>query len=310
MQRTACVVVATVVFAAASARHAAAQQPAAQPNAAPPTASAFVFGKFAEAFNKHDAKAIGELMAEDVVYVGQSIGKLSGRAAVADAYAALFKADPKGQIAVKLGPQRLVAPGVEVADGVAIVAHDGGAATASTFTSTLVRDGRNWRFKQIHESDLPPAPSAVGSQLAALDWLVGRWTDETPEHAVTNEFRKSGSGAFLTRTFRREADGDATHSGTQVIGWDQEGQTFRAWLFGDDGSFGEGYFHPESPDKWINKMALKLPDGRRGSLTQIIERKNNDQFTIQSIDVEIDGEAMPNSDPATMNRQSAEPAIK
>lgn len=297
----------TLAFAMIAARSSFAQQPAAAP-----TAAVAVLVKFTEAFNKHDAQAIGELMAEDVVYVGQAVGRLEGRAAVADAYADLFKADPKSMITVKSSFPRPIAQGVEAADGAALVTHGDGATTASTFTATLVQDGANWQFKVIHESDLPPAPSQTVDRLAALDWLVGRWADETPEHAVTNEFRRSGSGAFLTRTFSRVEGGQPTHSGTQVIGWDEEGQTFRSWLFGDDGSFGEGYFHPESPDKpnkWINKTVLKLPDGRRGSLTQIIERKNNDQFTIQTIDAEIDGEAQPNSAPATMTRQAAAPVV-
>jgi uncharacterized protein (TIGR02246 family) len=305
MRRLAYALATAAALAATAANRSSAQQPAAAP-----TGAAALFAKFSEAFNKHDAQAIGALMAEDVVYVGQAIGRLEGRAAVADAYAALFKADPKIILAVQLHPQRPVVQGVEAVDGNAIVTHGDGATSASTFTATLVRNGDAWQLKLIHESDLPLPPSLAAERLAALDWLLGRWEDETPEHSVTNEFRRSGSGAFITRTFSREAGGDTTHSGTQVIGWDEEGQTFRSWLFGDDGSFGEGYFHPESPEKWINKTVLKLPDGRRGSLTQIVERRGDDQFTIQSIDAEIDGEALPNSEPATMNRQTAEPVIK
>ncbi len=58
--------------------------------------------------------------------------------------------------------------------------------------------------------------------------------------------------------------------GSQIIGWDPYAQTIRSWLFDSDGGFGVGRWTPAG-NRWTVKTLSVLPDGRRGSATNIYE---------------------------------------
>ena len=59
------------------------------------------------AFNKHDAKALSDAWSPDAVYLNRTTGdEVTGRAAIAEEFTAVFKDQPE----VKLGTQRGVDP--------------------------------------------------------------------------------------------------------------------------------------------------------------------------------------------------------
>jgi uncharacterized protein (TIGR02246 family) len=254
------------------------------------------------AFNAHDAPAMSALWTEDAVHHSTSTGtELSGRQAISDAYAKLFAEDPGCKLSIGVQSAKLDTDTTATVMGTAQVDHPGRAPTRSQFEAKLTRTGANWLLTRVDETDLP---LDVASALSPLGWLAGRWVEETPNGSVVNQFRWVDGGVFLLRNYHRESKDGQRMQGTQIIGWDAEQACIRTWLFDSTGSFGEGCWQPEGTTRWLNKLAIKLADGRRASLTQILERVGEDQLTLQSIDREIDGAAQPNGPVATLTRKA------
>jgi len=255
-----------------------------------------------KAFNSHDADAMASHWLEDGVHASTTTGtKLVGRPALTAAYRKLFTADPESEIALGVTSVRQLTPDILSVDCTSALRHSDGSVTRSQLNAILVRRDGEWRIAQVQESDVLD-PSAVPNPLHELDWLIGRWGDESPEALVVNEFKWTHNGRFLKREFQLIRDDEVVRGGTQFYGWDPTQQTIRCWLFLDDGGFGEGTCTSDGDDKWVVKLAVTLADGRSGSLKQIVQRNDEDSFTVQTIDREIDGEAQPNGEPVTLER--------
>ncbi len=260
-------------------------------------AIAVVIDTFAQAFNKHDSAALSVLWSEKATHRSTTTGQvLTGRAAIADAYAALFKRDPKCTVALHVDSLRIDGPSA-LLTGAATVDHDNFASTRSRFAARLVRVGQAWLIDRVDEAELPPDAE---TGLQPLAWLVGSWVDDTPANKVVNQFSWDENRNFIVRRFwhepKKPAAGHAPPptQGMQIIGWDAEQQVIRTWFFDSHGSFGEGYWQSSGDAKWINKLAVKLPDGRRAAQTQVLEKLGDGQISLQSIDREVDGAAQPN----------------
>lgn len=275
--------------------HAASQEPA--------DAALTAVGRALEtAFNAHDAPAMSILWTEDAVHHSLSTGaELSGRQAISDAYAKLFADDPGCKLSVSVQSVKRNTDTTATVVGIAQVDHSGRAPTRSQFEAKLARTGADWLLTRVDETDLP---LDVAAALSPLGWLVGRWVEETPNGSVVNQFRWVDGGVFLLRNYHRESEDGPRIQGTQIIGWDAEQACIRTWLFDSTGSFGEGYWQPDGTTRWLNKLAIKLSDGRRASVTQVLDRVGADQLILQSIDREIDGAAQPNGPIATLVRKA------
>ena len=262
---------------------------------------AAMIGTFEKAFNAHNAPAMSALWTPDAVYSATVANtQVNGRDAIGEAYAALFQQQPTATLKVTISESKINGKTASLL-GMAEVTQKGQLPTRSLFRASLAKVGASWLFSSVEESELP-ADSPTG--MSQLGWLAGTWTEALPSGDVKNTYHWVNGGAFLIRNYSREAKQGPAAEGTQIFGWDAEQQCIRTWLFDSNGSFGEGYWQRQSPDKWLNKMALKLPDGRRGSVTQIMTRKGDNEIILQSVDREIDGQFQPNTAPATMTRQS------
>jgi hypothetical protein len=151
-------------------------------------------------------------------------------------------------------------------------------------------------------------PASAASPLESLGWLVGQWTDDAKGQKITSSAEWTPGGQFLTRSYHHEHDGKTLAEGLEIIGWDSTAGRLRCWLFANDGSFAHGYWQPEGANRWLIKLAGQRPDGLRGSLTQVLERKGENQLTLQTIDRDWDGAPLPNGQVNTLTRRSAAPA--
>lgn len=260
------------------------------------------------AFNAHDAAAVGKLWKPDAVHVAKATGiRTTGRQAIQGAYADLFKTDPKCQLQITSRQIRYVTPTVVNLDCIADVRHTNGDVSRSEFSAILVQDAGGWLIDQVQENDAPILPAAA-AQLGRLGWLLGNWVDQSKDGRVTNETHWAAGDTFLVRSYQMEQGGSITRHGMQIIGWDAEQRCIRSWLFDASGSFGEGTWLPEGDNKWVNKLVLKLADGRRGSSTQVFRRVDDNKLTVETIDREIDGQAQPNAALITLVRTGVDSA--
>ena len=281
---------------------AAGTQPAhAAPSAPLDPSIAAMIGTFEKAFNAHNAPAMMAIWTPDALYRATVTNtEVKGRDAIGAAYADLFKQQPTSSLKVTINESKIEG-GTASLLGMAEVTQKGQLPTRSLFRASLEKVGASWLFASVDESELPMDSPTGLSQLA---WLAGTWTEALPSGDVKNTYHWANGGAFLVRNYSRAAKQGPAVDGTQIFGWDSEQQCVRTWLFDSNGSFGEGYWQRQSPDKWLNKMALKLPDGRRGSVTQILTHTGENELTLQSVDREIDGQFQPNTTPAKMTRQA------
>ena len=99
----------------------------------------------------------------------------------------------------------------------------------------------------------------------------------------------------MTRAFKVSVGNRVAVSGMQIIGWDAADKKIRSWVFDSDGGCGEGVWTHKG-NRWYIKQVGVLPDGQRSSEVNILTKVDDNTFTWQSTNREIDGEVQPNID--------------
>jgi hypothetical protein len=154
------------------------------------------------------------------------------------------------------------------------------------------RDGR-WLIDRVSEVEVEPPPPSHYEQLKELEWMVGSWIDEDENSTVHTDCEWTKNQNFLTRSFALMVGDTIDISGMQIIGWDPAANQIRSWVFDSDGSFSEGRW-TRKDNRWLIQQTGTQPDGRKSSAVNIITQVDDDSFTWQSINREVDGELLPN----------------
>ena len=132
--------------------------------------------------------------------------------------------------------------------------------------------------------------------------MAGEWVDQDEDTTVATTGRFSKNGNFLTRMFIVSVADQTALEGIQIIGFDPAEGKIRSWVFDSDGGIGEGRWTREG-DRWTVQSTHVLPDGRKGKATRVITRTDDDTFTLESVDREVDGESLPDVDEVKVVRQ-------
>lgn len=263
---------------------------------------------FIKAFNSQDAAALGALWASDATYStsGEEV-TLRGRDAITKAYADLFKEDPECRISARAQAAQELESGAIELSGILDEQHTDGSLTASHFKAVLRKENGDWKIQSVVEHPLPTMqPPSV--QLKRLQWMLGKWEDKTEHFRILTTVKLEEGGNYLVREYVRIVEGKPVQRGTQRIGWDHQQQAYRTWLFDENGTFGEGFLMQDADQRWSLQMALKLPRGAQGSLTQIIHVVSPDRLEVQNVDIQLDGVPFPNTPKVTLTKLSDAPA--
>jgi uncharacterized protein (TIGR02246 family) len=271
-----------------------------------PTVKEFL-AAYVKAFNSHDLDAVAGMWAENCTHIDRETGqRTEGRAAVRADLADVFKKSAKARLAGTVDRVRLIKPDVARVEGTITTSVPDEEPTVAKFTGVLVKLGDRWQIDSVEES-ATARPATAADALRELDWLEGTWQDDSKDTPVVSTIRWSTNRTFLIRSFATK-DGDKVNQlGTQVIGWDPRSQQIRSWTFNSDGSFGDGIWSKSGAD-WMVKSSQTLADGRAASGTYVITRVDRDKLTLRLIGHEIDGDPVPESDPATIVRVADQPA--
>ena len=113
-------------------------------------------------------------------------------------------------------------------------------------------------------------------------------------------------GNFLIRKFAIQIAGQEAMSGTQRIGWDPLTGKLKSWVFDSDGGYAEGVWHRDD-DRWVLKSFGVTAGGQPASSTTIYTLVNDDTMTWQSVDHEIAGVEIPDSEVVTIVRRAPTP---
>lgn len=263
-----------------------------------------ILQKYADVFNKHDAKALAELWAPQAVSTDATTGRrVIGRDAIQADFQESFKASPKSRLQVQLKNHRLIKPDIlSVTGKITITGAADEESSEASFTALLVKQGDSWQIEEATESQLA-TPSTPYEGLQELEWMIGNWQDDVDDLNVTSEVKWSSSKAFLLRKYVVEGkDEQSSESGMQIIAWDPRSKGIRSWTFGADGSFGEATW-AQSGSEWRIKFNHTNADGSLENGMQLINKVNDNTATVQIIGSELDGEPQPNGPAVKMVRK-------
>ncbi len=259
---------------------------------------------YVEAFDKHDAEALAKYWSPDAVYIDRATGEeVSGRDEIAKRFAALFKDQPDSKMTVNTESVRLVSPNVAVEQGTSVETIGKNEPEEVPYTAVYVRRDGEWLLDRVTDQAKDEAPSHY-EQLKQLEWMVGSWVDEDKEDNATIETvcNWTKNRNFLTRSYAITVGDDIALSGMQVIGWDPAAKTIRSWTFDSDGGFAEATWEKKA-DRWFIHNHGVLADGRKGTMTNVVKKIDDNSFTWKTIERTAGGEILPNIDEVTIVRE-------
>jgi ketosteroid isomerase-like protein len=257
--------------------------------------------EFVAAFNEKNAEKLAACWTETATHTDRETGeRTEGRAAIQADFTKIFAAQPGIKLSAALTRTKLITAEVAQVEGLSTVIGGDGVPVESVFTAIMTRSGEKWLFYSIEET-AAPVPATPADALQELEWLIGEWTDESGDVKVRTTFRWSANRAFLLRSFVAESADGIALEGTQVIGWDANLQQIRSWTFNSDGSFGSSTWS-KNENSWLAKSSQTSANGDISSGTYVLERVDENSFTLQLIGHEINGDAQPAVPAATITR--------
>jgi uncharacterized protein (TIGR02246 family) len=256
--------------------------------------------RFVDAFHKGDAKALAANWTPNGDYISQTGKHFKGREAIQKAFEHLFAENKGLKLRIDSEALRFVTPDVAIEDGVtSVFPENGGPPSRARYTIVHVKRDGEWYLSSVRDATY--APPSNHEHLADLDWLVGSWADEGKGEVARATYSWADGQNFLmgefTTTFKQFAIG----GGTQRIGWDPAAKQVRAWIFENNGGFGEGRWTRDG-NKWIVKASATLADGKQMAATNILTRIDPDTVTFESHNRTLDGKAIPDVKAITMKR--------
>jgi hypothetical protein len=178
----------------------------------------------------------------------------------------------------------------------------------SRYTTVHVKTGGKWLAASVREH-APKDRRQHRAQLQELAWLQGDWVDDEDEDSVVLfSCEAVDGGNFLLRKFTIRIAGRDAMSGTQRIGWDPVTGKLRAWTFDSEGGYSDGLWHRDD-NRWVLKSTGVTADGQTASSTSIYTFVNEHTMTWQSVDHEIAGIQLPDSELVTIVRRPPAPEI-
>ena len=199
-------------------------------------------------------------------------------------------------------------PGVAVEDGTTTVTPtDGAEPIYCHYTAVHVKTDGKWLAASVRDH-APKGRRQHRSQLQQLGWLEGEWVDEGDDSVVFFSCEAIDNGNFLLRKFTIQVAGQEAMSGTQRIGWDPLTGKLRAWIFDSEGGYSDGVWHRDD-ERWVLKSSGVTAEGQTASSTSIYTFVNDHTMTWQSVDHEIAGVQLPDSELVTIVRRAPMPEL-
>jgi uncharacterized protein (TIGR02246 family) len=259
---------------------------------------------FARAFEKGDAKAVGEFFTPEGEYRDDSDKEIQGREALEKAYASFFAKRPELKVEGKTNSIRFLGKDTAVEQGTFTVRAKGAPPNSSRYSSLFVRQDGRWLIAMLKEWEHEQQASP---NLQELGWLVGTWEADTPERQVRTTYQWVANKKFIRCQFtiKGKKDNAEVSSGTQVIGVDPASDLVRSWTFDSEGGIGEANWNWDG-QHWVIQSAGTLPDGSQTTAVNYLARAGADGFTWRSTERTLDGEKQADIGPVKVKRAQSE----
>ena len=266
---------------------------------------------FLKAFCAANADGVAAHFTPSAEYVDEHGKVFEGREAIACLMNAVFEQNDGCLLELHTDSIRMVNPGLAIEDGSTLLtpASDQGdgdeTCTIGGYMMVHVKIEGKWLIASLRESPTSTKRSHR-SQLRQLSWLQGDWVDESDESVVLFSCELTDRGNFLVRKFVIHVEGQETMNGTQRIGWDPLTGKLKSWIFDSEGGYAEGYWYRDD-DTWMLKATGVTADGEPASSTSVYTLVNHDTIIWQSIDHEVGGIKLPDTEVVTIVRRAPTP---
>lgn len=243
------------------------------------------------AFNAGDADGLANLFNADGELIDEDGNVFAGRDEVRELFSRFFERFPGAVLDLDVVAARPLGDELAVEEGLRRITLPEGTAAQMVYTAVRMKEGDAWPIVSYREYADDPLPTPQ-EMLAALDWLVGEWVDESPEARTSITYQRSEDGNFLVGEYSLAIEGRPAGKTTQRIGWDPVEGLLRSWTFDPDGGFSEGFWLP-TEDGWVVRSEATMPDGGTGVATITLRIRDEDHFSVESTDRIVDGVAEP-----------------
>jgi uncharacterized protein (TIGR02246 family) len=255
------------------------------------------------AFNRGDAKALTELWTTGGELVTETGVRIQGAASIQKHFADFFAGNKGVKLELVEPKIEFQSPSVAIEKGIARIISSDSGVESTTYTAIHIKTANGWRIDSTKDQAEPPSAPSHYEHLQPLSWLVGNWTDAGRSGRVQVSCRWARNNNFLTQTFKVMGEKDVEFEGSMIIGWDPSVKAIRSWMFDSDGGFGTGVWSQEET-RWTIRTLNVLPDGRRGSSTNIYAVSDDGSVQFKSIGRVVDGEILPSVGPVKLVRES------
>jgi len=248
---------------------------------------------YVEAFNKHDAKALADAWSPEAVYLNRITGdEVTGRAAIAEEFTALFNDQPAVKLELSVLSIQFVSPNVAVEQGIAKTLAPKAEPEEEEYSAVFVKREGQWLLDRVTDTAQKAARFSY-EQLKPLEWMIGHWVDKDDKVDIETDCKWTKNQSFITRSFTVAAKGQINMSGMQIVGWDPVAKTIRSWTFDSGGGFAEATWTLKK-DHWFIQNKGVLADGRKASMVNVIKQVDQNSFTWQTVERTVGGELLPN----------------
>ena len=263
---------------------------------------------FVDAYQKKNAKAISDLFVADAEFIDEYGNLHQGRDEIQAAFTNVFWHNSGTDFEMEISSIRFLSPQIAIEDGTTTVNHSVDLESVSSrYTAVHVKENGNWLTASVREQ-APHDRRQHRSRLQQLAWLQGDWVDEDEESVVVFSCAPTDGGRFLIRNFAMHIAGCESMTGTQRIGWDPLTGKLKAWVFDSEGGHSEGWWHRDQ-DRWVLKLTGVTAAGEPASSTSIYTPVDERSMTWQSVDHEINGVELPDSEVVTIVRRAPTPVF-
>ena len=206
---------------------------------------------FVDAFNDHDADALGQLFTEEGEYVSEENERFLGRDAIVKEYTKFFAAMPDVNMLVAIESIRFLNDHTAIEDGVTrLDPMPPGAPAASRYTAVHLKgDDGKWRLASVRDNRIA-LPNNFG-RLEELAWMQGSWRSEHQGVTADVTCRFIAGGSFLQRAFKVVRGDQLISSSVEIIGWCPLRQSIMSWVYSSGGGRSIGNWTHSDQEGWL-----------------------------------------------------------
>jgi uncharacterized protein (TIGR02246 family) len=260
--------------------------------------------EYARAYNAGNAHALASMFTDDAEMIDEYGERLRGPQVIESVFASVFRGRPGATITIAPASLRFLSPDVAQEEGRTTVKVGDESPSTRHYTVVFVKQADRWRYSSVREEHDPGM--TPHQRLEELAWLVGEWSDESPDSFVRVSCKWTEDGNFLLRDFTVHVQGKSVMTVNERIGWDASKRQIRSWVFDSEGGHGSGLWS-RAGNEWVIKSTGVVPDGRTASATHTLTRIGPQSARWTSVERTVGDRIVPDHAEYLMVRQPPQP---